>query len=371
MNKRDTRLSGTLSAVVLFGVPVRFHFTFVLLLIFLVTAGFGGGRSVLLDVVFILSLFFSVLLHELGHAMVARAYKIRTLEIVMYPIGGVARLEKQAAPGPELAIALAGPMVNVVIAGGLYGWMAIWSGGAQQERELVNRIAVSNLYLAGFNMAPAFPMDGGRVLRALLAMWKGESYATRVAATVGRFLAMAMGVYGLVIGNIFLLLIAFLIYVAASQEGAASAGRALTHGMPVRAAMVTEFETLSHGSSIREASERLLATTQQDFPVVHGDRVIGLLDRHTFLRGMAVEGADVYVSQVMDREFLRLDPAMDLAEALPLLTGATSCALVMADDTLLGLLTRENISEFLLLRKLGIVPDARSGERRIEPVSPE
>lgn len=367
MKEKQNRASGTLSAVVVFGVPIRFHFTFILLLIFLLTAGFGGGKSVLYDIIFIVSLFAAVLLHELGHALVARIYGIKTVEIVMYPIGGVARLEREAAPVAELWIALAGPAVNVVLAIGLYGWLTLLSGWGQIERQLVDRIAVSNLYLAGFNMAPAFPMDGGRVLRALLALWKGEAAATRVASFVGRLLAMAMGIYGLISGHILLLLIAFLIYVAATQEGAASAGRALTQGIPVKAAMVTEFERLPHGSTIREASQRLLATTQQDFPVVHGERVIGLLDRQSFLRGMAIEGAETYVSQVMDRDFLSLDPLMNLAEALPLLTGNVSCALVMENDRLLGLLTRENISEFLLLRKLGIVKAQQGSTAQVLP----
>ncbi|MBK5291005.1 MAG: site-2 protease family protein [Acidobacteriia bacterium] len=361
MSNTDSRVSGTLSAVRLFGVPVRFHFTFVLLLIFLITAGVGGGRSVLLDALFLLTLFVSVLLHELGHALVARLYGIRTLEIVMYPIGGVARLERMAGHKAELWIALAGPAVNVAIAAALVALM-MGLTPASPESDMLERIATSNIYLAVFNMMPAFPMDGGRVLRALLAIWKGEEQATRVASYVGRLMAMGMGVYGLATGKIFLMLIAFLIYSAASQEGAASAGRALTHGIAARAAMVTEFETLPHGSTMKDAADRLLATTQQDFPVVHGDSVIGLLDRTAFLRGMAGDGADSYVSGVMDRDFVRIDPGMDLAEALPLMTGNTACALVMDGEKLLGLLTRENVGEFLLLRRMGMQLDQRGRE---------
>jgi Zn-dependent protease len=334
------------------GVPVRFHFTFALLLVFLITASLGARRPVMFEVLYIAAMFSSVLVHELGHAVAARLFGIRTLEIVMYPIGGVARLERQGNAKAELCIALAGPLVNVVIWAGLALPM-LAGGGSGEVAGLLTKIGESNLYLGAFNMAPAFPMDGGRVLRALLTMWKGETSATRIATRAGRTLAILMGLYGLVTGKIFLLLIAFLIYSAAWQEGAASQGRALTQGIPVSAAMVTEFVTLDHGSTMADASDKLLATTQQDFPVVHAGRVIGLLDRTRLVRGMAQEGATSYVSAAMDRDFLRFDPSMDLAEALTNMPPSTVCALVMKDEELVGLLTRENVSEYLLLRQLG------------------
>jgi stage IV sporulation protein FB len=225
--------------------------------------------------------------------------------------------------------------------------------------DLLRRIAVGNLYLAAFNMTPAFPMDGGRVLRALLSMWKGEQAATQIAVGAGRTIAVAMGLYGLATGQVFLLFIAFLVYMAAAQERMASTGRALTQGLPLRAAMITDFRTLPHGSTMRDAADLLVSTSQQDFPVVHGDTVIGLLDRTSFVRGVASEGGEALVSSVMNRNFVRLDPEMDLAEALPALSEAGPCALVMDGEKLVGLLTPENISEFLLLRKLGVEPPAR------------
>lgn len=355
---QTARASGTLGEISLFGVPVRFHFTFLFLMAFLLAAGLGSREANMAsDALFVIALFVSVLLHELGHAVTARRYGIKTLEIVMYPIGGVARLEKQAEPKPELVIAAAGPLVNIVL--GLVLLAGIQYAGLEAKAgELLTRMAAANLYLAGFNLLPAFPMDGGRMLRAGIALAKGEEVATRVASRIGRGMAVMMAIYGIIAGQIFLLLIALLVFLAATQESAVSEGRALTAGTPVRAAMITRFHTLPHGSTLREAAQLLISTTQQDFPVVHGEQVVGLLDRTAFVRGMAAEGPDAYVSAVMDREYVRLEPDRDLAESLPAMAEAGPCALVMEGEQLLGLLTRENIAEFLMIRKLGLNPAA-------------
>jgi CBS domain-containing protein len=203
-------------------------------------------------------------------------------------------------------------------------------------------------------MIPAFPMDGGRVLRALLARFMSEQKATQLDASAGLMLAIAIGLYGLLNGMFMLLFIALFVYLGATQETAVVVGRALTEGVPVRAAMVTDFRTLHHGNTIREAANLLLATSQQDFPVVLGEQVVGLLGRNALLRGMAVDGPDAYVAGIMERTFPKVPPDMELTETLPLMA-ESACALVMDDnDRLLGLLTRENVSEFLMLRKVGL-----------------
>lgn len=346
-------------ALRLFGVPVRLHFTFLLFLVFLLLSA-RGSQSALFNVIFISALFVSVLLHELGHAAVSKRYGIETVEIVMYPIGGVARLERSPKPNEELWIALAGPAVNVLIAAALFLYLRYMGAHIDPgsltnptDANLMTRIAVGNLVLAGFNMIPAFPMDGGRVLRALLARSRPEDQATRIAASAGRVFAVAMGLYGLVNGQVVLLFIAFFVYLAASQETAMVVGRSLTHGVPVRAAMITDFRTLQHGNTIRDAADLLLATSQTDFPVVLGEQLIGMLGRNALLRGMASDGPDAYIAGIMERNFLRLQPDMDLNEALPLMA-QTACAPVMEGEKLLGLLTRENVSEFLMLRRFGM-----------------
>jgi Zn-dependent protease/CBS domain-containing protein len=343
----------------LFGVPVRLHFTFIVFIAFVLISA-RGDQSLMANAITIIAFFASILLHELGHASVARKYGIRTLEIVMYPIGGVARLEKSPRAKEELWIALAGPAVNVLIAIALGAWLLHVNNTLDlaaflrpTDDNLITRIAAGNLILAAFNMIPAFPMDGGRVLRAILARHKPEDQATRIAAGAGRIFAVVMAFYALISGQLILLFIALFVYLAASQETAVVVGRTLTHGYPVRAAMITDFRTLEHGNTIREAANLLLATSQTDFPVVLGQQVIGMLGRNALLRGMAVDGPDAYVAGIMERDFKKVDPESDLNEALPLMA-ETPCALVMDGDRLIGMLTRENVSEFLMLRRVGM-----------------
>lgn len=350
---------GTIAALRLFGVPVRFHFTFVLLLVFLLFIGVGEKQSGPQTAIYVLALFGSVLLHELGHSLVARAYGIATLDIVMFPIGGVARLERQPKAREELWIALAGPLVNAAIAAALLGWMM--ARGAFEPVELLRvptdanlpqRIAFGNLTLFLFNLLPAYPMDGGRILRSVLALWKTEEEATQTAARAGQFLAVIMALAGLLWGHFMLVFIGLFVWLGATQEGAAARGRILTSGFPASAAMITDFRTLTHGETIRDAGNLLLATSQHDFPVLHGDSVIGLLSRSALVRAMLTNGPDAFVSAAMDRDFVRIGPEMPLTEALPLVSAAGACALVMDEDRLLGLLTAENLSEFILLRQM-------------------
>jgi Zn-dependent protease/CBS domain-containing protein len=358
-NKKAAASPGTMPAIRLFGVPVRFHFTFVLLLIFLLFVGVGQRQSGASTALYVLALFGSVLLHELGHTLVARHYGIGTVEIVMYPIGGVSRPERQPKAREELWIALAGPAVNAGIAAGLFAWLSLREGFLPVEllkeptdANLLQRIALGNLALCLFNLLPAFPMDGGRILRSLLALRRPEEEATRIAAGAGQGLAMLMGLAGLLAGNFILVFIALFVWLGALQEGVAARGRILTSGFPVSAAMITDFRTLEHGDTIRDAGNLLLATSQHDFPVMHGATVLGLLSRAALVRAMLTEGADAYVAGAMDRNFVRVAPDLSLTEALPLVSAAGACALVMDRDRLLGMLTSENLSEFILLRQV-------------------
>src|SRR5262249_54465922 len=162
---------------------------------------------------------------------------------------------------------------------------------------------------------PAYPMDGGRVLRSVLARWRPEDEATRIAAGAGRALAFVLGLAGLLMANFILVFIALFVYLGAFQEGVAARGRILTTGLPVSAAMITDFRTLQHGQSIRDAGNLLLSTSQHDFPVMHGEQVTGLLTRNALVRAMMEEGPDGYVAGAMDRNFKRVSPGMALTEA--------------------------------------------------------
>ena len=236
------------------GVDVYVHFTFLLLLGFIGVAHGLAGRSVdaaLTGVLFFAGIFLCVLLHEFGHALAARRYGIKTTDITLLPIGGLARLERiPEKPAQELVVALAGPAVNVVIAAGLA--VGLWLGGYWQTLSslsltggnLFERLLLANVFLVGFNLIPAFPMDGGRVLRSLLAMRLGPVRATNLAAAIGKGIAVVFGFVGL-FTNPMLLLIALFVWIGASQEAAAVEMKSAFDGVPVREAMLTQFETLS------------------------------------------------------------------------------------------------------------------------------
>ena len=354
--------SGSLGSIRLMGVPIRLHFTSVLLLICLIGIGLTSNQSLTSYALFVLAVIASVLLHELAHAFVSWRHGIRTIEIVMYPIGGVARLERPPTPWEEFWIALTGPSVNLVIAGAIVAFfysqhraIDLFALTQPSDANLVDRIAIANLILAGFNLLPAFPMDGGHILRAVLSRLKSEYEGTRIATMSGRALAISMGLYGFIYMPM-LAFVAFFIYLGAASEGAASRGRSLTQGMPVRAAMMTEYRTLPHGATFRDAANLLLSTSQQDFPVILGDQVLGLLGRNALLRGLAQQGPESYIAGYMEREFTSVPPDKDLADVLPMMAHSGACVLVMEEGKLLGLLSSENLSQFLLLRSVGLQP---------------
>lgn len=359
--------AGAIRFFSLFGTPLSLHFSFILLAVVVIVRDFAGKQTTSNYTLFLLGMLVSVLMHEAAHALVAKRLKVRTLEVVMFPIGGLPRMERTLTPGEEIWISAAGPLVNAILAVGLLAYLSATHQPVQiKPNDLMQPgdvnplglLAFGNLLLVAMNLLPAFPMDGGRILRALLSYIRPEDEATRIAAWMGRMLAISMGLYGLFASQFMLVFFALFVYLGAAMEFAAATGRSLTHGVPVRVAMVTEFHTLEHGKTIRDAANLMLATSQQDFPVVHGDQVVGLLSRTLLLKALAQEGQDAYVAGVMDRDFLSLEPGTDLAEVLPLMAQAGRCALVMDGDKLVGLLTTENLSEFLLLRRFGMEPGA-------------
>jgi Zn-dependent protease len=357
--------AGTIPFFSLFGTPFRLHFSFILLATVVVVKDLAGRQSTSTYTFFLIGMLVSVLLHEVAHAVVANRFRVRTLEVVMFPIGGLPRMERTLKPVEEIWISVAGPLMNAIIAGGLFTYLAVTHQPAPikpsdlmtpADVSLWGLLAFGNLLLVVMNLFPAFPMDGGRILRAILSYVRPEDEATRIAAWIGRMLAIAAGLYGLLASEFMLVFFALFVYLGAAMEFAAATGRSLTHGIPVKAAMMTEFHTLEHGKTIRDAANMMLATSQQDFPIVHSDLVVGLLGRTLLLKALAAEGPDAYVAGVMDREFLSIAPGDDLAEVLPLMAQAGRCALVMDGEKLVGLLTTENLSEFLLLRRFGMEP---------------
>jgi len=338
------------------GIPIRLHFTFFLGLIYF---GLQGGKGFSWsNVALVLALFFCVVLHELGHSLVALRYGIPVQDITLYPIGGVASITKRPAPVQEFWIALAGPAVNVVIAIGL--WLAIGRPSTEPALAAANPALLKlfglNVWLVLFNAIPAFPMDGGRVLRAILAMNMAPERATTIAAGIGQFIAIGFGIWSFVPpGNVMLMFIAFFIFVGAGQEANAYRQAAMLQGILASEAMMTDVRTLKVGDTLKDAADVLLSTSQHDFPVMHGDAVQGVLTRNGLLRGLSDEGPTAYVAGVMDRDYASVAPNDELSEALSQMQEDRSPVLVLdpaQDGKLLGLISGENVAEFFAIRRI-------------------
>lgn len=343
------------------GIDVYVHLTFLLLLGFVGWAHWMSGRSLeaaLTGLLFFCGLFACVLLHEFGHALAARRYGIATRDITLLPIGGLARLERMPEkPSQELVVALAGPLVNVIIAAGLFVGLTL-SGAWQPlstltttSGNLVERLLAVNLFLALFNLLPAFPMDGGRVLRSLLAMRLDYTRATRIAARIGQGMAVLFGFAGL-FGNPMLLLIALFVWIGAGQEAAAVEMKSSFAGARVREAMLTDFRSLSARQPLSDAARLLLAGSQQDFPVVESGEVVGVLGRARLIEALQDRGMDTPVGEVMERGFQEASAEEDLDAALGRVEpGRATLLPVMRNRQLVGLLTAENVGEFYMIRR--------------------
>ncbi len=344
------------------GIDVYVHFTFLLLLAWVGVQYYlvGGSLAAALGGVgFILALFGIVVLHELGHALAARRYGIPTRDIILLPIGGVSRLERMPDdPRQELVVALAGPAVNVVLAAGLYVGAVLGRGlvpageAFQVGRSFLDRLFWINVSLAGFNLLPAFPMDGGRVLRALLGLRMDYVRATRAAALVGQGMALLFGFVGLFFGNPLLLFIALFVWIGAAEEASLAQARSALDGIPVQRVMVTDFRTLAPDDPLSRAVEYALAGFQLDFPVVEGDRLVGVLTRNDLVAGLGRYGPGAPVREVMQQDFVTAEPREMLQTALARLQDCGCHTLpVVQDGRLLGLVTAEGLAEVLMIRE--------------------
>ena len=275
----DARAAGGAFRIgTVFGIPIRIHFTFLLLLVWWGAGSAQAGRGFLDGVVFILLVFACVVLHELGHAAAGHRFGVQTREIVLYPIGGVARLDRIPAGMAEFWIALAGPAVNFVLGSTvllfllLSGEVPTFDGQGMEfaGAPLLGRFVFINFMLFAFNLfIPAFPMDGGRALRAGLSVFLGQTRATRIAARIGQGVAVLMAVLAVIPPvNPVGLLIAFFVFVGAGQEAAYERSRSAMQGLTARNAMITRYETIAPQESLGRAAELLLSGHQQDLPVV-------------------------------------------------------------------------------------------------------
>jgi Zn-dependent protease/CBS domain-containing protein len=343
------------------GIGVYLHATFLILIAWLVLLEWNQGHrggAVFSGVLFILALFACVVLHEFGHALTAKRFGIPTRDITLLPIGGISRMERiPDDPHQELWVAIAGPAVSIAIAAALFAFLlatgvqspfkriATWTGAS-----FVEQLMFANIVLAIFNLLPAFPMDGGRIFRAALARYMDYSRATQVAATVGQGMAFVFGALGL-LGNPFLLFIALFVWIGATQESAVVQMKVALVGIPVSEVTVTEFSSLSPSDPLNRAVELMLHGTQQDFPVLENDRLVGILARKDLLDGLSRGGPNVLVSAIMRQDYPIIS-AREMLQAAVDKVQQSDCRVlpVMDKGKLLGLFTLENLGEFLLVR---------------------
>ena len=363
------------------GIDVYIHATFLILIAWLLILHAGRGSTLVQTfegIAFVLVLFLCVVLHEFGHALMARRYGIHTRDITLLPIGGVARLERiPREPLHELAVALAGPAVNVVIAGILL-LILMLSGQPLTgfDSELIgtgsNPIAdlmSINLTLALFNLLPAFPMDGGRVLRALLALKLPRVKATRVASVLGQGMAILFGIVGLM-GQPFLMFIALFIFMGATQEYRMIRFESAVEGLTVRSAMMTSFRTLIASDPLSRAVTLLLQGSQHDFPVLDENlNVIGFLLRQDLIAALSKDGgSSMPIASAMRKVEASATPGEPLESVFQRMQSSQLPVMPIfeSDGKLAGLLTMENVAEIVMVKS---ALDKAEAEHKTKAVS--
>ncbi len=358
-------MGGSIKLFTVRGIDIKMHVTFPLILIWAAfqfgPASGRGWEGAVFGVIVTLLLFAIVVLHELGHSFVALRYGVPIRQIVLLPIGGVAQMGRMPeTPGQELAVAIAGPAVNLVL-GIILVVVAVPLGisltprrlmlGLQQMGQLdlpavFTYIFATNIFIAVFNLLPAFPMDGGRVMRALMATWLGSRRATSVAVIVGQALAFLMGFWGFLQGNLFLILIALFIFFGASQEGQMSQVRRVLSGLRVDQAHTRHSHVLSPDASLGEAVHLTLTTFQSNFAVCEAGQYLGLLPHKKLVEAMQSQGGDVPVREVMQTDIDPVRPGDELFKVQQRMAETHADTLPVVDGgQFLGLLTAQDINE--------------------------
>ena len=342
------------------GIDIYIHVTF-FLLIYLVGISYwnqeGSLNAVISGVGFILALFACVVMHEYGHSLMARRYGIQTKSITLLPIGGMAALEKMPDdPRQEINVALAGPTVNFVIAFLLYLYLGVQHTEISSEELTVTggsflyRLMMVNLFIGVFNLLPAFPMDGGRVLRAALALRMDHASATRIAASVGQFLAVGMGFLGIMY-NPFLFFIAVFIWFGASMESSAEQLKSVLGQANVRHAMLREFHSLSPEDTLAKAVELTLAGSQKDFPVGYHNQLEKVLHHGDLIKGLQLRGEHARIRDLPLQAILTANINEPLEKLLERMQGNPAQMICVLDgEDVVGLLNLENLLELIRIQ---------------------
>lgn len=362
-------MKGSLQLGEVAGIRIQVHATFALLLLWIALSYWqltGSWAAVLSAVTFVLALFGCVVLHELGHALTARHFGIRTRSITLLPIGGVAAIEETPDnPTEEIIIALAGPLVSLSIAALLGLWLFATGSLVPAEQldaidgPFLQRLMLVNVLLALFNLVPAFPMDGGRVLRALLSFVVGPVAATRIAAWIGQLVALAFALLGLLF-NPFLFLIAIFIWFGATAEAGSAAIRQVLHDLAAEQVMLTDFRTLEPEEPLSRAVELTLAGSQKDFPVLREGRVVGVLGQRDLLAGLQRDGSRSPVARAMQTGFVEVPAAAPMERVFELAQNPPGgLVIVTRDGSLAGYIDLDNLLELVRIQQAIDQPAAR------------
>lgn len=372
---RGIGIGSSLKIARLWGINIQVHWSFTLILFYGAFLYGSGGNNMLIGavygVVMILLLFVCVVLHELGHAITAKYFGVNVPHITLLPIGGVAQLERMPRkPTHEFLIAIAGPAVNIALAllllpvallavtlsmrtGAIYASIPALMRAVQSMSltGLLLSLAGMNVLLAVFNLLPAFPMDGGRILRALLALRIRYVRATRIAVLVGRAMAVLFAIWGISGGGVFLLLIAFFVYVGGRGELEAVEGRYILKDFSARQAVNKDAHVLYTSEPISRAVDYIMKSYQGDFPVYDlGNNLVGVLTRPRLVATLRGQGQSGRIVDVMiPRAMVPVTTAdATLADAWEEMMAAGSRVIVVQDqDQFLGLITLDDIGELI------------------------
>ncbi|HLF29235.1 MAG TPA: site-2 protease family protein [Anaerolineae bacterium] len=382
-------MGGSFKIMTVRGIDIKVHVTFFLILVYAAVVFGQAGRGLsgaIFGIVATLLLFVCVVLHELGHSVVAQHYNIPVRDITLWPIGGVARLERMPdKPAQEFWVAIAGPAVNFVIVGVIFVVARVLSSvqvGLDlsdleqgmlrlQIPTLLAYLFTTNLFLAIFNLIPAFPMDGGRILRALLASRLNYARATAIAVGIGQNLALLAGLYGFLSGQLNLVLIAIFVFLGAGSEGQLAQVKGVLGDLKVRQAFSRRTDALDPNDRLTRAVDLTLSSFQSDFPVCENGQLVGLLTKTDLISALQQRGSNAFVVSVMRKEFptIGLDESLFKAQQM-MAENNIEAVPVLENGEFRGLLTLRDVDEVFrllsaspqLLQSRRATPTARAGE---------
>ncbi len=346
-------------------ISVYIHWTFSLLLLFIVYVNYKAGQNttqILWSLLFIACIFLTVFLHELGHALTAKKFGIKTKDLTLLPIGGLARLERSPEkPSEELMVAFAGPLVNIVLAIGTGLFISLPNTSEEMLVQLANGVNANNFFLnfylvnivlAIFNLIPAFPMDGGRVLRALLSYKLERHVATKIAARIGQILAVGFIFLGF-FANPFLIFIGLFVFMGAQIESEYTESKYMLKGYKVRDVLMKQYPTIDYNETLETAVKLMLDSQNKHFLVTQNGIPMGTLNREQIIEGLSKKEEEAELPSIIDKNLILLQADSLLEDVFELVyKHKSTLMLVMENNQLIGTLDTENLLEFILINEV-------------------